>query len=315
MSRTDELRMMLRVAQLYYEDKFKQADISNRLHISQATVSRLLKRAEEEGVVRVTLAVPRGTYPQLEGSLRQRYGVDEAIVAECYEDREEAILSAIGAAAAHYLEATLREGDVIGISSWSVSLLRMVDAIHPMKRVRAERVVQTLGGIGDPSVQSHATQLTTRLAALIGAEPQLLPAQGVVSSSAARLVMVGDLYVRAAMEQFRRLTVALVGIGALQPSLMLANSGNAFTDEELRDLARRGAVGDIGLGFFDRKGAPVHGPLDERVIAITLEELKVTPRVIGVAGGERKVEAIRACLTGQLVNVLVTDKFTAQKLL
>ena len=315
MSRTDELRMMLRVAQLYYEDEFKQADISNRLHISQATVSRLLKRAEEEGVVRVTLAVPRGTYPQLEGALRQRYGVDEAIVAECYEDREEAILSAIGAAAAHYLEATLREGDVIGISSWSVSLLRMVDAIHPMKRVRAERVVQTLGGIGDPSVQSHATQLTTRLAALIGAEPQLLPAQGVVSSSAARLVMVGDLYVRAAMEQFRRLTVALVGIGALQPSLMLANSGNAFTDEELRDLARRGAVGDIGLGFFDRKGAPVHGPLDERVIAITLEELKVTPRVIGVAGGERKVEAIRACLTGQLVNVLVTDKFTAQKLL
>lgn len=315
MSRTDELRMMLRVAQLYYEDKFKQADISNRLHISQATVSRLLKRAEEEGVVRVTLAVPRGTYPQLEGALRQRYGVDEAIVAECYEDREEAILSAIGAAAAHYLEATLREGDVIGISSWSVSLLRMVDAIHPMKRVRAERVVQTLGGIGDPSVQSHATQLTTRLATLIGAEPQLLPAQGVVSSSAARLVMVGDLYVRAAMEQFRRLTVALVGIGALQPSLMLANSGNAFTDEELRDLARRGAVGDIGLGFFDRKGAPVHGPLDERVIAITLEELKVTPRVIGVAGGERKVEAIRACLTGQLVNVLVTDKFTAQKLL
>ena len=315
MSRTDELRMMLRVAQLYYEDEFKQADISNRLHISQATVSRLLKRAEEEGVVRVTLAVPRGTYPQLEGALRQRYGVDEAIVAECYEDREEAILSAIGAAAAHYLEATLREGDVIGISSWSVSLLRMVDAIHPMKRVRAERVVQTLGGIGDPSVQSHATQLTTQLAALIGAEPQLLPAQGVVSSSAARLVMVGDLYVRAAMEQFRRLTVALVGIGALQPSLMLANSGNAFTDEELRDLARRGAVGDIGLGFFDRKGAPVHGPLDERVIAITLEELKVTPRVIGVAGGERKVEAIRACLTGQLVNVLVTDKFTAQKLL
>ena len=136
-----------------------------------------------------------------------------------------------------------------------------------------------------------------------------------MSSSAARLVMVGDLYVRAAMEQFRRLTVALVGIGALQPSLMPANSGNAFTDEELRDLARRGAVGDIGLGFFDRKGAPVHGPLDERVIAITLEELKVTPRVIGVAGGERKVEAIRACLAGQLVNVLVTDKFTAQKLL
>jgi len=315
MSRTDELRMMLRVAQLYYEDKLKQAEISQRLHVSQATVSRLLKRAEEEGVVRVSIAVPRGTYPQYEASLRQRYGLSEAIVAECYEDRDEAILSAIGATAAHYLEVTLGEGDVIGISSWSVSLLRMVDAIHPMKRLRAERVVQTLGGIGNPSVQSHATQLTTRLATLTGAEPQLLPAQGVVSSSAARLVMVGDVYVRAAMDQFRRMTIALVGIGALQPSVMLANSGNAFTDEELRDLARRGAVGDIGLRFFDREGRPVHGPLDDRVIGVTLEELMATPRVVGVAGGDRKVEAIRACLTGKLVNVLVTDKFTAEKLL
>jgi len=190
----------------------------------------------------------------------------------------------------------------------------MVDAIHPMKRPRAERVVQILGGLGDPSVQSHATQLTMRLAALTGAEAQLLPAQGIVSSSAARLVMLGDVYVRAAMDQFRRMTMALVGIGAMQPSVMIANSGNAFSNEELQDLAKRGAVGDISLQFFDRSGAPVHGPHDDRVIAVTLEELKKTPRVIGVAGGERKVEAIRACLKGGYINVLVTDKFTAEKL-
>ena len=315
MSRTDELRMISRVAQLYYEDKLRQAEISERLHVSQATVSRLLKKAEDEGVVRIAVVAPRGTYPQVERALRERYGLTEAIVAECFEDREEAILSAIGAAAAHYFETTMREGDVIGISSWSSSLLRMVDAIHPMKRPRAERVVQILGGLGDPSVQSHATHLTTRLAVLTGAEAQLLPAQGVVSSAAARLVMLGDVYVRAAMDQFRRMTIALVGIGALQPSVMLANSGNAFTNEELQDFANRGAVGDISLQFFDRDGRPVRGPLDDRVIGVTLEELKRTPRVIGVAGGERKVEAIRACLKGGLVNVLVTDKFTAEKLL
>jgi DNA-binding transcriptional regulator LsrR (DeoR family) len=314
MSRTDELRMMVRVAQLYHEEKLKQAEISQRLHVSQATVSRLLKRAEDEGVVRITITAPRGVYPQLEGALRARYGLSEIVVAECYEDREESILSAIGAAAAHYFETTLREGDVIGISSWSVSLLRMVDAIHPLKRPRAERVVQILGGVGNPSVQSHATQLTTRLAMLTGAEAQLLPAQGVVNSAAARLVMLGDSYVRAATDQFRRMTIALVGVGALQPSIMLANSGNAFTDEEMQDLARRGAVGDISLRFFDSQGAPVHGPLDDRVIGITLEELKQTPRIVAVAGGQRKVEAIRACLRGQLVNVLITDKFTAERL-
>ncbi len=255
MSRSHELRLMARVAQLYYEEHRRQSQISDLLHISQATVSRLLKKAELEGIVRITITAPRGTYPQLEGSLRDRFGLDEVIVAECFEDREEAILSAIGGAAAHYVETTLGDGEVIGISSWSASLLRMVDSIHPFKRVRAERVVQILGGIGNPSVQSHATQLTTRLADLTGAEPQLLPAQGVVSSSAARLIMLGDSYVRATTDQFRRVTIALVGVGALQPSVMLANSGNTFTSEELHDLETRGAIGDVCLRFFDQKGA------------------------------------------------------------
>ena len=136
-----------------------------------------------------------------------------------------------------------------------------------------------------------------------------------MSSAAARLVMLGDVYVRAAMDQFRRMTIALVGIGALQPSVMLANSGNAFTNGELQDLAKRGAVGDISLQFFGSDGEPVHGPLDDRVIGVTLAELKKTPRVIGVAGGDRKVEAIRGCLKGGFINVLVTDKFTAERLL
>jgi DNA-binding transcriptional regulator LsrR (DeoR family) len=314
MSRIHELRLIARVAQLYYGDGLKQAEIARLLHISQAGISRLLVKAEEEGIVRITINPPGGTFPQLEGSLRDRYGLAEAIVADCLEDREDAMLAAIGAAAAHYVETTLAEGEVIGISCWSTSLLRMVDNIHPLKRVKAERVVQILGGIGNPAVQSHATQLTTRLAALAGAAPMLLPAQGVVGSSAARLVMLGDPYVRQTMNQFRRLTMALVGIGASQPSVMLANSGNTFTSEELEDLEARGAAGDVCLRFFDRDGQPVASPLDERVIGITLEELKAVPRVVAVAGGERKVAAIRGALLGGHLRVLITDKFTAEKL-
>jgi len=315
MSRTDELRLIARVAQLYYQDRRKQSEISELLHISQATIYRLLKKAEQEGIVRITITAPRGTYPELETALRERYPLAEAIVADCFEDREEAILSAIGAAAGHYVETTLRDGEVIGISSWSASLLRMVDNIHPLKRIRAERVVQILGGIGNPSVQSHATQLTTRLAELTGATLQLLPAQGVVSSSAARLVMLGDSYVRATTDQFRRVTFALVGIGALQPSVMLANSGNTFTSNELHDLESRGAIGDVCLRFFDVDGAAVAGPLDERVIGMSFDELRRVPRVVAVAGGDRKATAIRACLLGGYVKVLITDRFTAAKLI
>lgn len=314
MSRALELRLIARVAQLYYVDRLKQAEISTLLHISQATISRLLKKAEQEGIVRITIAAPRGTFPDLERALRDRFALSEAVVAACFEDREEAILGALGDAAGHYLETTVDDGAVIGISSWSTALLRMVDAIHPLKRVRAERVVQILGGIGNPSVQSHATQLTTRLGALLGAEPMLLPAQGVAGSAAARSVMLADTYVRRTMDQFPRITMALVGIGALQPSVMLADSGNVFDGDELHDLESRGAVGDMCLHFFDTAGRSVVSPLDDRVIGMTLDELRAVPRVVAVAGGDRKVAAIRGGLLTGAVDVLITDRFTAEKL-
>jgi len=51
------------------------------------------------------------------------------------------------------------------------------------------------------------------------------------------------------------------------------------------------------------------------VIAVSLEQLARVDRLIGVAGGPRKYEAIRAALRGRLVNVLITDHVTAERLL
>ena len=101
----------------------------------------------------------------------------------------------------------------------------------------------------------------------------------------------------------------------MTPSKMLANSGNAFTRAELDDLAERGAVGDMGLRFFNAHGEPVITPLNERVIGITLEEVKAAKRVVAVAGGARKISAIEAALAGGYVDVLITDHRTAERLL
>jgi len=315
MARINELRLMTRVAQMYYIDGLKQSEISKKLHISQATISRLINRAQDENIVKISINAPRGTYPEIEQQLRDRYGLIEAIVAECNEDREESILTSIGDAAAHFLETTIEDGEVIGISSWSSTLLRMVDSIHPLKRVAAERVVQMLGGMGNPNAQLHATHLTTRLAQLTGAAPQFLPAHGVASSAAARLLLLGDSYVRATTDQFRRITLALVGIGDIEPSRMLANSGNVFSAAELEELRDSGAVGDICLRFYNQAGNQVRTPLDERVISISLAELHAVARSVGIAGGARKVAAIRAAMQGRHINILITDRFTAQRLL
>ncbi|KMW57636.1 putative transcriptional regulator of sorbose uptake [Candidatus Rhodobacter oscarellae] len=314
MSRLNELRMIARVAQMYHVENQRQADIAKHLRISQATVSRMLKRAQDEEIVRTTVVAPSGTYADLEAALRRKYGLGEAIVVECSEDRDGAIMARIGEAAAHFVEATLQPNEIIGVSSWSETILKMVENIHPMKSGKAKYIVQTLGGMGDPTVQIHANQLTTRLAKLTGAEAHLLSAPGVAQSREAKLVLLGDTYVRETMELFEKVTLSIVGIGAVEPSGMLARSGNVFAPRELAAVKDAGGVGDISLRFFDSDGHPVKTPLDERVIGMTLDELSNTDRVIALAGGQSKTGAIHGALKAGVIDLLVTDKFTAGRL-
>ena len=73
-----QLRLITKVARMYHERGIRQADIAAALSISQAKVSRLLKRAEATGIVRTTVTVAPGVYAELEevlgGQVRHRRG-------------------------------------------------------------------------------------------------------------------------------------------------------------------------------------------------------------------------------------------------
>jgi DNA-binding transcriptional regulator LsrR (DeoR family) len=314
MARIDELRLMAKVARMYYTQGLRQMEICERLNIHQSTVSRVLKRAEREGIVRTTVSLPSGTHTELEDALQSRYGLDEAVVIDCLDDDAQ-ISHDLGAAAAFYLENTLKPSDVIGISSWSAALLEMVNAMHPSQRFKNARVIQILGGVGSPNAEVHATQVTRRLADLIGGEATLLPAPGVVGSRHAREILLKDRFVREALDLFGKVTIALVGIGATEPSRALASSGNIFSPQEIKLLASKGAVGDICLRFFDSNGRAVITELNDRVISMALDQLRAVRRVVGVAGGRRKTNAILGALAGKLINVLITDLACAERLL
>lgn len=314
MTSTALLRLMARVARLYHEQGLRQAEIAERLDLSQSRVSRLLNQAEKEGIVRTTVAVPSGFFPELEERVTSTYGLRETIVADCDADDDQDAMRAIGAAAASYVETTVDAGELIGISSWSGTLLAMVDNMHPQPRSAAQGVVQLLGGVGDAAVEKHATRLTSRLAELLGGEARFLPAPGVAGSAAGRRALLDDPFVATAMGWMDEVTLALVGIGALEPSKLLAASGNVVGPEEQRRLQALDAVGDICLRFYDADGVPVQSPVDDRVIGLELEQLRRPRRSVGLAGGPRKFAAIRGALRGRFVNVLVTDRFTAERL-
>ena len=89
-----------------------------------------------------------------------------------------------------------------------------------------------------------------------------------------------------------------------------------YCDEDIvRDLQARGAVGDIMGHFFDLQGRPVACELDDRLIALSLDQLQAIPTVVAVAGGLEKAGAILGALRGSHAQVLITDMETARAVL
>jgi len=109
--------------------------------------------------------------------------------------------------------------------------------------------------------------------------------------------------------------MAVMGLGAPRPESILVQEGRIVQWAELEALMKAGAIGDINLRYFDAHGRAVASELDERVIGLTLGEIKRIGHVVGVAGGSAKLRAIRGALEGKLIDVLVTDHVTAQNLL
>ena len=314
MSRIDELRLIARVARMYYEWDMRQSEIAKQLDLSQATVSRLLNRSKEEGIIRISVNLPSGVYTEMEETLVKKFGLRDAIVVDSLDDNEKLIQRDLGTATAYYLESAIRPNEIIGISSWSATLLAVVDALHPSPKKPGVKVVQILGGVGNPAVEAHAMRLTSRMAQLVNGRAVYLPVAGILSTEAARDVLMADEVTLQAISLFDHVTTALVGIGAIDPSPLLAQSGNIFSPQELNLLRQEKAVGDILLRFFGQNGDLVETGLEKRVISMSLEQLSKVARAVGVAGGSRKYAAILGALRGHWINILVTDHFTAKRL-
>lgn len=314
MSIQDEQRLLVKIATLYYVEGMKQADIAKVLHLSQSFVSRAITRSVKDGVVKISVIQPQNMFMALESSIQKRYGIDQAIVVDVPDNATTVqIKQAIGSAAAHYMQTSIRLEDLVGISSWSSTIRAMVDNLHPLS-VKASGVIQLLGGVG-PNGNVQATILTQTLANQLNCPVHLLPAQSIERSVEDRARLLASPEVADVVARFSKVDIALIGIGELEPSQLLKNSGNYYHEEMLKLLVKRGAVGDICLHYYDANGNAVLSDDEDPVIGMSLPLILACPRVVALAGGIEKSAAIRGALVGHYIDVLITDRLTAETLI
>lgn len=299
------VELLTEVATQFYIHGRTQIEIARDLGLDPSTVSRHLRRARDEGIVRVEIRPPRRQNVDLGRAIADRYGVSRVVVA--MSDG-----TALAAVAADYIGGLLRSGMRVGVG-WGETLSAVVQFMAPGE-VTDLTICQLAGGLSEspPGIQGH--ELVRQLATLYpDSRVQYLHAPSIVDSPAIREAIMSDSSVQAALSMAAGSDLALVGIGSMEPDATLIVAGH-IGDGDLARLLESDAAGSMNTRFFDTQGQPVVC-LDDRTVAISWEELRAIPLVVAVAGGANKAEAIRAALRTGCVTALMTDESAAVLLL
>lgn len=309
----EDSKLLYRIAKCYYEQELTQLEIGNKFGLSRIKVSRLLKKAQSTGIVKIHIYEPKSTeIVKLEEIIEQKYGLDEVIIADTTMSSYQDSVKRIGYEAANYLDRILSGEEIICLG-WGNTILSLVDAL-PNRNFYNMKIVQLMGGLGSPELEMFGTNLLARAAFRLGAKEYLLASPGVLSSKTLREEIINDPQISATISLASSADIAIFGLGS--PGMTLpAISAGIILESELTELQENGAVGDICLQFINSKGKIVNSDLNSRVVALPLEKIKKIPKVVGVAAGVQKTEITKAALMGGYLDVLIVDSLLGEKLI
>jgi Transcriptional regulator, contains sigma factor-related N-terminal domain len=304
-------RLCIDVAKLYYQSEFSQQQIAQQMGISRPSVSRLLQYAKEQGYVNIQIIDPVENMEELERRLAQKYGMQEVRVAYSTLNDPGEIKKYIGSKAAEYLNEIARDGDIIGVS-WGTTMYNVACRLKS-RPLQGAQIVQLKGGVTDGKSTTYADEILEKFAKAFSTIARYLPLPVIFGTKEVKEMVDQDRHIKRILELGRQANIAVFTVGTVKEDALLFRLGYIEAADKVK--LQQIAVGDICSRFFDRAGEICNAEIDDRTVGIKLAELRDKERSILVAGGERKVEAIRAALVGQYANVLITDQYTAKALL
>ena len=316
----DDWRLIYKVCSLYYEDDMRQQEVSDYLGISRATVSRMLQKGKESGIVRVEVINPvQFSYNKLEKALECKYGLKEVIVVESSAlDTKTESVSRMYERAALYLSQFFKDGDWIGVTMGH-TLHNIVKTNRAFEKDKKLMFVPIVGGIGQSTIDKvdvQSNRIAQEFSRKFGGTYTQFLSPAVFSEQKAMEYFLKEKSISYIFDDFQKLDTLIMGIGIPQRVESTLVRAGYITGENLEKFARDGMAGDIALHFFDEDGATEKfRAFNDRVAGMPLEMMKKVRNRIGIAGGENRAEAIRGAIKGGFINMLITNIDAAEKLL
>ena len=289
-------------ARLFFDRQLSKVEIASTLGISRFRVARLIDQALERGLVRIEYRDAPVRDRELARTIEERYGLDLCVVAT----------GDLAGVAATIIDGLVGPDEVVGIA-WGSTLAAVVAAM-PLRQDRSIEVVQLAGSSVRFGRGIGPGELARLLAERWDAHHHPLFAPAFVDRRELRDALLRQPELADTVTAFGRLTMALVGVGAIGPDTPAGSSlvrSGSLAPDVIANLIASGVVGDLILHPVTAEGRFPAGALADRAVGITIDELRRVPRVVAVAGGAPKASAIRAVLRTGLVRMLVTDASAA----
>lgn len=307
----DDLSLATRAAWLHYGGRLSQAEVAKRLGITKIKAHRLIGRANQEGVVKVTFDGKIAQCAQLEFQISKKFDLS---ICEVAPDLGEADLPlrSLGIAGAAFLQReiasninrTIGFGNGRTLASCVTQLPRMSSA--------GSRFVSLMGGL-TRNFAANPHDVMHRLAEKTGAEAYFMPVPFFANNVEDREVILSQRGVPEVMTMAADTDSKIVGIGTAGMDAQTVSAG-VIDRETMNDVSRAGGVGELVGHFFDEDGNSIETALTDRTLSVGLEALRGS-RVVAVAGGHTKLRAINSILRSGLLAGLITDERTANALI
>lgn len=307
----EKQQLSVEVARLYYQSDYSQQQIATQLGISRPTISRLLQYAKEKGYVKISIIDPFADLENLARRLKERYRLNDVRVVFSAKDDYVSIREYISKEAAEYLQEIIKNGDILGVS-WGTTMYEIAKRLIP-KSVKGVEVVQLKGGISHSEVNTYSSETISLFAEAFHTVPRYLPLPVIFDNAIVKQMVEEDRHIKNTIEMGIQANVAIFTVGTVRDGALLFRLG--YLNEAEKELLKKESVGDICSRFFNEKGEICDEQINSRTIGISLEALKQKEKSILVAGGKDKVNAIKGALAGKCSNILITDQYTAKKLL
>ncbi len=310
MSVNDDLyteNMIIKAAWYYYKDGLTQNEIATLLDISRTKVVRLLDRARSEGIIQFQIKGRDQNCLSIEKEFKQVFALQNAFIIPTPPNKKE-LTNSLAKATAQFVQNKLQPHHMIALG-WGKAISKTIDYLS-LAETKNISVVTLTGGIN--------YYLHNRQSQEGGMERfqeiHVIPAPFLASTEEMADSLLKEPSIKEILHLSQLAKYIIVGIGGVYADATIIQEEN-MTINELTYIKQQQAVGDILGQFFDCNGKILDLPHHKRLIGVPIQSLSSLQSVIGVAGGEKKVEAISGALKGRYIQTMITDEETAIALL